>query len=242
MDETELAPFKIPGFSNPIWFYLLMCIIWVGMSVAVIFNIKYPEVRRRTLQGLVYVAIYGFIFFLLTRKTQEDSPALEEIENELIDSTIIDTQRKASEFISSVAEADPNLNLILDITILIFVGILVWYIYRRFFYKLPSTADLLKTEVEGAINEIELGVDLRNVIIRCYADMSHILMDRRGLHRQQAMTPREFELKLQETGLPQTAVQRLTRLFEAVRYGNTQPDPEAEQEAIDCLTTIAEAC
>ena len=241
-EETEMVPFKIPGFSNPSWFYLLMCVIWVAMPIAVIFIIKYPEVRRKICQGLTYVAIYGLILFLLSCKIREDSPELEEIENELIDTTIIDRQREASEFISSVAGTDPNLDIILDIVILILVGILVWYIYQRFFYKRPSTAELIKAEVEGVINKIKSGVDLRNVIIRCYVDMCQILVDQRGIQRKHAMTPREFEFELEEIGLPQTAVHRLTHLFEEVRYGNAQLDSEAEQEAIHCLTAITNAC
>lgn len=241
-ENTELVPFKLPKISNTSWFYILLCIIWVALPVSIIFFIKYPEVRKRTLQGLIYVAIYGLILFLLSRKVREPPPELEEIENSLVESTVIDTHRKASEFISSVAEADPNLNIILDITLLILVGILVWYLFQRYFLKPPSATDQLKAEVESAINEIESGVDLRNVIVRCYMDMCQILADRRGIQREQTMTPREFELELQKLGFPPSAVQRLTRLFELVRYGNDQLDLAAEQEAIYCLTTIADSC
>jgi hypothetical protein len=241
-ENIGLVPFKLPQISNTSWFFVLMCIIWVAMPVSIILFIKYPEVRKRTLQGLTYMAFYGLILFLLSRKLQEPPPELKEIENNLVDTTIIDTQRTASEFISSVADADPNLNIILDITLLILIGILVWYLFQRFFSKPLSTTDQLKAEVENAINEIESGVDLRNVIIRCYKDMCQTLADQRGIQREQNMTPREFELELQNLGIPQSAVQRLTRLFELVRYGNYQLDLSAEQEALYCLTTIADSC
>ena len=241
-DESTFGPPKLPIFSTPIWYYLLMFAIWVVLPVSIVLFIKYPQVRKRTFQGLTYVALYGFVLFLLSRKTQEGSPELEELEKEIVDTTIIETQREASEFISSVAQADQNLNIILDVAILIVIAILIWYVYRRFIYKPPSTTDQLKAEVEGAIDDIEAGADLRNVIIRCYADMSKILNERRGIQRQQAMTPREFELELQEIGLPHASIQRLTRLFEEVRYGNAELGRTAEQEAIHCLSAIAEAC
>jgi hypothetical protein len=241
-DESTFGPPKLPIFSTPIWYYLLMFAIWVVLPVSIVLFIKYPQVRKRTFQGLTYVALYGFVLFLLSRKTQEGSPELEELEKEIVDTTIIETQREASEFISSVAQADQNLNIILDVAILIVIAILIWYVYRRFIYKPPSTNDQLKAEVEGAIDDIEAGADLRNVIIRCYADMSKILNERRGIQRQQAMTPREFELELQEIGLPHASIQRLTRLFEEVRYGNAELGRTAEQEAIHCLSAIAEAC
>jgi hypothetical protein len=241
-DESTFGPPKLPIFSTPIWYYLLMFAIWVVLPVSIVLFIKYPQVRKRTFQGLTYVALYGFVLFLLSRKTLEGSPELEELEKEIVDTTIIETQREASEFISSVAQADQNLNIILDVAILIVIAILIWYVYRRFIYKPPSTTDQLKAEVEGAIDDIEAGADLRNVIIRCYADMSKILNERRGIQRQQAMTPREFELELQEIGLPHASIQRLTRLFEEVRYGNAELGRTAEQEAIHCLSAIAEAC
>jgi hypothetical protein len=241
-DESTFGPPKLPIFSTPIWYYLLMFAIWVVLPISIVLFIKYPQVRKRTFQGLTYVALYGFVLFLLSRKTQEGSPELEELEKEIVDTTIIETQREASEFISSVAQADQNLNIILDVAILIVIAILIWYVYRRFIYKPPSTTDQLKAEVEGAIDDIEAGADLRNVIISCYADMSKILNERRGIQRQQAMTPREFELELQEIGLPHASIQRLTRLFEEVRYGNAELGRTAEQEAIHCLSAIAEAC
>lgn len=241
-DEGTFGPPRLPRLPIPILYYLLMFTIWVVLPVSIVMFIKYPEVRKKTFQGLTYVALYGFVLFLISRKTQEGSPELEELEKEVVDTTIIETQREAAEFISSMAEADQNLNIILDVAILIVIGILIWYVYRHFIYKPPSTADQLKAEVEGAINEIEAGADLRNVIIRCYADMSQILNEQRGIQRQQAMTPREFETELQEMGLPHADIQRLTRLFEEVRYGNADLGQAAEQEAIHCLTAIAEAC
>jgi hypothetical protein len=241
-DEIDPVPFQFPDLSTPLWYYMLMCAIWVILPVSVILFIKYPDVRKKTLQGLVYVIIYGFILFLLSRKTQDDSPEIAEIENELINTTIIDTQREAAEFISSVAEVDPNLRIILDIILLILLGLLLWFIYRRFIYQSATTTDQIKVEIERAINGIESGADLGNIIIKCYAEMSQILKDRRGIEREISMTPREFELDLQEIGLPRNAVHQLTHLFEEARYGNAQSDVETEKEAIHLLNIIAEAC
>jgi hypothetical protein len=241
-DEINLIQINYPKLSSPIFFYLLICVIWVVLPVSIILFIKYPDVRKRTIQNLGYVAIYGLILFLLSRKTQEDSTEIEEIENELIDSTIIETQRKASEFISSTAEADPNINIILNIILIILIGIMTWYLYRRFIFKSTSTTKQLKTEVEGAIDEIKSGIELRNVIIRCYIDMSHILDKNLGLQRGQSMTPREFASQLQKIGLPDKPIERLTRLFESVRYGKAQLSSDTEQEALQCLSAIADEC
>lgn len=233
---------NFPVISGSFWFYLVMFTIWVGLPFTIVCIIKFPEVRKRISQIIFYSGIYGFIFFLLSRKTQETSPEFEEIEKELVDMTIIETQREAAEFFSSVAEVDQTLNIILDISILVIIIVLIWYIYRRFFYQPAQTTDLLKVEVENAISDIESGVNLHNVIVRCYAEMSKILDEQRGIQRPQAMTAREFEHKLQSIGLPYEAIRRLTRLFEEVRYSHKKPSTEAEKEAILCLRAIAEGC
>jgi len=238
--ETNLAPPQLPKQISPIWTYLLIFGIWVIMPIWVILLIKYPEIRKRTIKSLFYIAMYGLILFLLGRKTQEETPELEKLEEELIDSTILETQHRVGDFITTAT--DNNFNFILDITIFILVGLLVWYIYSRFYRQKPSTSAQLKIEIQEAINEIESGVDFRNVIIRCYADMSQILKEKRDIERQKAMTPREFESELEDIGLPSNAIKRLTNLFEEVRYGYVHLGSDAEQEALQCLTAIAEAC
>jgi hypothetical protein len=56
------------------------------------------------------------------------------------------------------------------------------------------------------------------------------------------MTPREFEARLATAGLREDHIQRLTRLFEAVRYGTQSPGKREEREAVDCLTAIVRFC
>ena len=79
-------------------------------------------------------------------------------------------------------------------------------------------------------------------IIQCYADMSRVLDVRRGLNREYAMTPAEFAVSLESAGLPPEPVKRLTRLFEAVRYGARSSAQRDVDEAIACLTSILKFC
>jgi len=72
--------------------------------------------------------------------------------------------------------------------------------------------------------------------------MSRILSQERGIQRHHDMTPREFERRLAAVGLPERHVRQLTRLFERVRYGAREAGEAEEQQAITCLTVIAEAC
>ena len=63
-----------------------------------------------------------------------------------------------------------------------------------------------------------------------------------ALHRDLAMTPHEFALRLERAGLPADAVGRLTRLFEGVRYGDRKSGPKDVNEAVSCLKTILHYC
>jgi hypothetical protein len=61
------------------------------------------------------------------------------------------------------------------------------------------------------------------------------------LQRQEAMTPREFELLLAGAGLRDDHIGQLTRLFERVRYGGAAASERDEQEARACLSAIVQA-
>jgi hypothetical protein len=72
--------------------------------------------------------------------------------------------------------------------------------------------------------------------------MSLALEQEQGIERKDFMTTREFEHLLETAGVPHDPIHQLTRLFEAVRYGNWQPNPVDEQKAIHCLQAIMLYC
>ena len=78
--------------------------------------------------------------------------------------------------------------------------------------------------------------------MNCYARMSAAVSRKRGLVRKEAMTPAEFARRLEQAGLPGDPVQRLTRLFESVRYGAKQSNQNEINEAVSCLKAILHFC
>jgi hypothetical protein len=101
-----------------------------------------------------------------------------------------------------------------------------------------SAIDVVGLEAEKAWQELKTGVGLKGVIIKCYRQMSVALEKERKIERKESMTTREFEDVLKAAGFPYDPIHELTRLFEAVRYGNWQPTPVDEQNAIQCLEAI----
>ena len=115
----------------------------------------------------------------------------------------------------------------------------------RFFWRrshVPATPlEQLAQEAQQALVALEAGADVKDTVMRCYFEMSRILDEQRGMRRAGTTTPREFEQQLKAVGLPGSHVERLTRLFEGVRYGARVANEQEERQAVLCLTAIVEA-
>lgn len=126
---------------------------------------------------------------------------------------------------------------------LVGIGLLVSGILLGIWIFAPSsryetTIDLVGLEAENALQSLKTGRDLKDVIVKCYRQMSLALEKEQGIERKDSMTTREFENLLETAGVPHDPIHQLTQLFEAVRYGNWQPNPMDEQRAIHCLEAI----
>lgn len=100
----------------------------------------------------------------------------------------------------------------------------------------------LLNEAENALAALNAGADFKNVIIRCYHQMSMILKQNRGVERYNSMTVREFEKMLQEKGIPYTPIHHLSSLFELVRYGKYRVTRADENKGIESLNEIIHYC
>jgi hypothetical protein len=114
----------------------------------------------------------------------------------------------------------------------------VWWIRRRRQPAPSGPLEQLARQAQDTIDALRAGEDIQDVVIRSYAQMSHVLQEERGIRREQAMTPYEFAQSLKEQGLPAEPVRDLTRLFEAARYGHRLSGAKEEQRAIASLQAI----
>lgn len=120
------------------------------------------------------------------------------------------------------------------------VVFVLWVLSRR---KLPAgIIENLSQEAQATVDALEAGGNFKDIVVRCYARMSQVLREERGLAREMDMTPREFEQVLTRLGFPAEPVASLTRLFEEVRYGDIYPDQRATQQAIHSLSAIVDYC
>jgi hypothetical protein len=120
------------------------------------------------------------------------------------------------------------------VIVLLAVRIARWQIQRR------RARDPLTLEVERALQALRSGESFKNVIVRCYREMSLVLKKERSIELEDTMTAQEFERLLEARGIPRPPIEQLTRLFEAARYGYRSPTSADEQEAFDCLNAIVQ--
>ena len=216
---------------------LLRWVFWVGLISSIIYAFISPKFRRqlfRTLSTLLTLIV--IVYLLADRLHRGDglstpgggSGGSEPGELKFPDPPPFVTDPTAW-FLLAV-------NLFL---VLLFLGAIL--LFWRLLRSRPDAQTLLVQEAEMALTDLEAGGDLKNVVLRCYVRMSHVLRQSRNIQRGRAMTPREFETHLAQIGLRDEHIRRLTRLFEGVRYGAKSPGPGAEREAINCLKAIVRA-
>ncbi len=240
--ETDLDSGEKSSSWADFWAKVLV-VIWVGMlacvPIGLVLLVVSPEARR---QAATYLgpALILLIILLLPSSESEEAAIVE--------------PPLASELPAPVAEATPAVfastpprwlssftTVALSIAATAALGGIAFLVLRHR-RRPPDPLEQLAREVQTAIRSIQAGADLRDTIMRCYFEMSRVLRKERGITRDEAMTPREFEAQLGDLGLPSAPIRELTRLFEGVRYGTKIPDKSDEQSAIKSLSAVAEVC
>ncbi|WP_049920820.1 DUF4129 domain-containing protein [Halopiger djelfimassiliensis] len=85
-----------------------------------------------------------------------------------------------------------------------------------------------------AADRLENATDADNEIYRAWRELTRLL----EVDRPESSTPREFASAAIEAGIDREHVDELTRLFEDVRYGDTETTPEMEARAVSVLRRI----
>ncbi len=120
--------------------------------------------------------------------------------------------------------------------VIVILGMLI----RNWRTRLPPAGDTLTLEAERAMRALHTGLDLKNVIVNCYRQMSRALQREQGIELSETMTAREFEGLLDDMGFPPAPVHQLTQLFEIARYGVRPLNENDERDAFDCLNAIVQ--
>lgn len=243
-DEQTVSPIGSLLALNILRFMILFMI--VGLPFAAIYFVISPDFRRQVMRhsaraGMVLIGLYLLIRLRLLHSLDK-----------LWDSSLADAELNAdaARILKALAELHtdpPRWMLLLSsflLALLLSAGIF-WgmQFLRRHKQPAPETSfEELADAAQSAIDTYHTGGGFQNVVIRCYGEMSAAVEKYRGIQRQDAMTPREFETQLAQLGFPTEPVRYLTRMFEVVRYGTQIPGEAEEQQTMHSLTAIINAC
>jgi hypothetical protein len=246
----DIAP--LPGMDPRLW-YAFLILFWGSFVLSLLFLLFSRDGRKEltgSLRGigvqLVFIFLILLFIYFFSMGAERELPAEE---GEPVPATIIELPEviveEAGEEVMLEVQPPHWLTLLFSTLFLLGVGLGLyhWWQHRRTNRSERSlTLAELSRRAELAIAELRQGQRLDDVILRCYREMAETVSAQRGVRRGQDVTPREFERELLRAELPPQAVQRLTRLFELVRYGGYQPGTRDQLEAIDSLTAIIAAC
>ncbi len=256
LEFKRAAPGEAGSLGNGGWVLVLirgfLILVLITIPIYIFINLLTPKGRRRLLKGFFQLLVLLFFLYILTnladslsKRNREDrlTPQPGEAAGaDQLSSGLAQTPQAASETNSS-PWLDVGICLGLAFVLAILITFLAWGIYRASREKTGEAIARLADEAQEALDAIQAGGDIRETVIRCYLKMTQVVAEERNLRRDEAMTPHEFaQILLKKMKLPETPVQRLTSLFEAVRYGDYHPGKREEMEAIDSLTAIAVAC
>ena len=172
----------------------LIILLALLIPLIVVLAIVFPEFRKRILRRLISSVLLLVSLYALMRLRPDIFGIAEEIQ---IPEQAAQVEQMAPIPIDELVTEPPQwltpvatLCLALHFAALL-IGIAARFLSRR--TRRPAgPLEQLAQEAEEAIGQLRAGSDLKNTVIRCYAEMARVLAERRGIRRQQSMTTREF--------------------------------------------------
>lgn len=221
-------------------------IIRVAMLILIpltgIYMIFTKEGRKRGVRLLLQLMLLTFLMsFVLERQNNMGEAPEIAMENGSFAQDDMEFEPPPEFVPGDMQDLTTALTLGLATVLTIVIVAALYILWRRRQLAQDDTLTDLAREAQDALDDIQAGGSLRNAVIRCYAEMSRVIGEKRNIQRGITMTSHEFEEYLVKTGLPKAPVQELTHLFEEARYGDRDPGPGEEQRAVACLTSVIKA-
>ena len=237
-----------------LYWTIFAAVIWGTLILAILFLLRSTDGRRqfrsvlgRTLiRGALLTAIVLFFIATVPRNSQSEYVEVEESPTTI--SPELDDLAPQTDLPDIDLPEPASSTPFLILYILFFLG-LVTYIgwqfwqYRQAEKEMGQAVDAVRDRALSALKALDRDqAPLADIIRRCYQEMTQTVREQQGVRRSRNTTAREFEETLASIGLPPEPVQRLTRLFERVRYGHASVGEPEKQAAVESLEAIVSAC
>ena len=221
-----------------VWVLFLIMIILIGTLLS-------PELRKRVIMNIIRVGVIYWAIYIVAKRYRDELLQMMAGANPLAGKapfTLGGTPPPA--FVPPQTVSLTSYLVSFGIAVLLIL--LAWKLFKLWQEYSAVSANLPLNKIAGiarsSLNDLSSGRDSTDVIMNCYFRMSDVVENKRNISRSKSMTPAEFATRLEQGGLPPDAVQRLTRLFERVRYGGHRSATPDVNEAVACLTTILHHC
>ena len=230
----EESPFRKQG--------LMIAGFFLALLLSLIF--MPAEFRKAFFKRLFWIGVFAIIVFAFVKPSESDGEKF--MPEETLGSAYL--LEMGEETISpppeifTPEEASPIWRYLITLVIVIALGILIGWIWQLWSESQKEDDIPLKDFAliaRTSLDDLAEGAEWEDVIVRSYMQMGEVVNVRRGIRRDIEMTPNEFSVHLIAAGLPARPVQRLTRLFERVRYSHHSAGKEEVNEAVICLNEIA---
>lgn len=230
---------EIPWWRQAgLWVLLLVLVILVGYMLP-------PELRRLLIRRFIRIALTFWGLYYIFKNYGHLIPALN-LEAAAGPPAQNSNVKAVASPVFAPSEISPTFSYLISFGVALLLLLMIWALYRGWQKYIALSKQKPLDEIariaRSSLKDLSSGRDSSDVIINCYLRMSDVVSNKRHLHRAAAMTPHEFALRLEQSGLPGDSVSRLTCLFEGVRYGDRKSSPKDVNEAVSCLTTILHYC
>ncbi len=218
-------------------------LLFIVAILVVVVGLFFPEQRRNLVILFLITVFFLFAVSLLTTNIDRNfEPDMEEGFTSDQFSSTAPGNEDVREFVEPDVEPSTEITVAIGAGIILggagVVALLVLYIRRR---RAKRSGAKLADSLRDAEEALEAGRRFSEVVIQCFYDLERIILERRGVPRKRAMTPREFEIVVVHEGGPEEEVDTLVRIFEMVRYGGVEPGDEDRRRAQAALRCIADA-
>jgi hypothetical protein len=241
------APDLVNQFvSVPLWKQLAFWILVISLVVLAA-SLLSPELRKRFIRTILSLALTLFALSYLLDHNLINLPEFQSASSSAAEAGLQNGGDLPPPPVFSPPEIPGWMNFLISLgVVLAFLGggwiLLRWWQRLNRPYQSTDTLKDLASIARSSLRDLSSGGDWADAVTNCYVRMSEVVSRTRGLYRQEAMTPAEFAFRLEHAGLPSDPVQRLTHLFESVRYGMRKPAKDEINEAVLCLNAILHYC
>lgn len=245
-DTTNPPVFSMPHIDESISVWQILA-FWLALVVPILLALLLlpPEIRKRLLQQVIRFALFMLALVLVLRYRLIHLPEIE--------AAPLDPAAAGFQTLGGTAESEvftppivpPWMTYIVSLMLVALLALGVYVLYRawmRTHNRRLTGLDAIASAARLSLDDLADGRQWGDVVVEAYARMTDAVRVARGMHREAAWTPREFADRLAHKGLPASAVNDLTGLFEAARYGGAIADERARLRAASCLQSILQAC